>query len=126
MKTHWNWLEGVVFVSSGVLVALVLGYLAVDAASTRDAPPDLVITVGAPVHGEGGWRVPVTVKNQGDSAAEEVHVRVSSRGEGPARDAGELVLSYVPRHSKREGWVAFPGPTEPRDVEASAVGYATP
>jgi uncharacterized protein (TIGR02588 family) len=126
MKTSWNRLEGVVFVSSCVLVALVLGYLGVDAWTSKDGPPDLDIQVGAPVRGTHGWRVPVTVTNQGDTAAEEVHVRVSSKGEaGPGEDA-VFVLSFVPRHSKRQGWVSFRDAPGPGGVEAHAVGYATP
>ncbi|RKH09105.1 hypothetical protein D7Y13_11085 [Corallococcus praedator] len=122
MKTPWNWLEGVVFVSSCVLVALVLGYLAVDAWTMGSGPPDLTVTVGTPVRGVSGWRVPVTVENHGDVAAEEVHVRVSLRGERP--EQSELVLTYVPRQSQREGWVVFG--QEPSDLEARAVGFATP
>ncbi|RKH08894.1 hypothetical protein D7V97_18160 [Corallococcus sp. CA053C] len=126
MKSHWNWLEGVVFVSSCVLVALVLGYLAVDAWRTGSGPPDLAVTVGAPVRGGQDWRVPVTVENHGDTAAEEVHVRVTLRGEAASGEEAELVLAFVPRHSKREGWVAFTKDPSPAGVEAHAVGYATP
>jgi uncharacterized protein (TIGR02588 family) len=126
MKTSWNWLEGVVFVSSCVLVALVLGYLTVDAWTTRNTPPDLGLQVGRPERGTQGWRVPVTVTNQGDTAAEEVHVRVSSRGNGGPGEEAEFVLSYVPRHSKRQGWVSFRDAPGPGGVEARAVGFATP
>ncbi|RKH40571.1 hypothetical protein [Corallococcus sicarius] len=126
MKTRWNWLEGVVFASSCVLVALVLGYLAVDAWRTDSGPPDLAVTVGTPVRGAQDWRVPVTVENRGDTAAEEVHVRVTLRGEAPSGEEVELVLAFVPRHSKREGWVTFRKQPPPAGVEARAVGYATP
>ncbi|CAM4124582.1 hypothetical protein G4177_07105 [Corallococcus sp. ZKHCc1 1396] len=122
MKTPWNWLEGIVFASSCVLVALVLGYLAVDTWTRGDSPPDLTVTVGTPVRGAYEWRVPVTVANHGDMTAEEVHVRVSLRGEGA--EEAEFVLAYVPRHSERKGWVAFR--EEPSDMEARAVGFATP
>ncbi|RYZ39432.1 MAG: hypothetical protein EOO71_20120 [Myxococcaceae bacterium] len=124
MKTPWNWLEGVVFVSSCVLVTLVLGYLAVDAWTMGSGPPDLAVTVGTPVRGASEWRVPVTVENHGDMAAEEVHVRVSLRGQGA--EEAEFVLAYVPRHSKREGWVAFREQPSPSGMEARAVGFATP
>ena len=128
MKMNWNWLEGVVFVSSCVLVALVMGYLAVDAWTTGSGPPDLTVQVGTPVRSEHAkeWRVPVTVKNHGDSAAEEVHVRVSLRGGREPREEAELVLAYVPRKSQREAWVAFREDPAPEGVEAHAVGFATP
>ncbi|RKI67866.1 hypothetical protein D7X55_13055 [Corallococcus sp. AB049A] len=128
MKMNWNWLEGVVFISSCVLVALVIGYLAVDAWTTGSGPPDLTVQVGTPVRSEHAkeWRVPVTVKNHGDSAAEEVHVRVSLRGGREPKEEAELVLAYVPRKSQREAWVAFREDPAPEGVEAHAVGFATP
>lgn len=128
MKTNWNWLEGVVFISSCVLVALVLGYLAVDAWTTGSGPPDLVVQVGTPVAAANAqeWRVPVTVRNHGDSAAEEVHVRVSLRGGREPKQVAEFVLAYVPRHSRREAWVAFREDPTPTGVEAYTVGFATP
>ncbi|MFB1481274.1 hypothetical protein [Corallococcus sp. RDP092CA] len=128
MKTNWNWLEGVVFVSSCVLVALVLGYLVVDAWTTGSGPPDLVVKVGAPVAAANAkeWRVPVTVTNHGDSAAEEVHVRVWLRGGREPKQEAEFVLAYVPRHSQREAWVSFLEDPAPEGVEAHAVGFATP
>lgn len=126
MRMSWNWLEGVVFLSSCVLVALVLGYLAVEAWTTGHGPPDLAVQVGTPVHGGSEWRVPVTVTNHGDTAAEEVHVRVSLRGGSAPREETEFVLAYVPRHSKREGWVSFREAPPPEGVDARAMGFATP
>ncbi|MHA7628653.1 hypothetical protein [Corallococcus sp. M7] len=128
MKTKWNWLEGVVFVSSCVLVALVMGYLAVDAWTTGSGPPDLTVKVGTPVAAANAkeWRVPVMVTNHGDTAAEEVHVRVALRGGREPKEEVEFVLAYVPRHSQREAWVAFRQEPAPEGVEAHAVGFATP
>ncbi|MBZ4335216.1 hypothetical protein [Corallococcus sp. AS-1-12] len=128
MKANWNWLEGVVFISSCVLVALVMGYLAVDAWTTSSGPPDLTVRVGTPVASANAreWRVPVTVTNHGDSAAEEVHVRVSPRGGQEPKEEAEFVLAYVPRHSQREAWVSFRQEPTPERVEARAVGFATP
>ncbi|RKG77248.1 hypothetical protein D7W79_15830 [Corallococcus exercitus] len=128
MRTNWNWLEGVVFISSCVLVALVLGYLAVDAWNTGSGPPDLAVQVGTPVAAANAkeWRVPVTVTNHGDTAAEEVHVRVSLRGGHEPKEETEFVLAYVPRHSQRRAWVAFREDPSPAGVEAHAVGFATP
>ena len=70
--------------------------------------------------------MPVTVENHGDTAAEEVHVRVTLRGDTASREEAELVLAFVPRHSKREGWVAFRKDPASAGVEARTVGYATP
>ncbi|HEX8535854.1 MAG TPA: hypothetical protein VF664_00220 [Cystobacter sp.] len=126
MKAHWNWLEWVVFGVSCALVAAVLGYVAVDAWTMGDTPPDLVVTVGTPLQGSGHWRVPITVENRGEETAEEVRVGVELRQGGEVRERSELFLSYVPRHSRREGWVTFVHEPSPAELEARPLGYARP
>ncbi|QRO01873.1 hypothetical protein JRI60_24070 [Archangium violaceum] len=126
MKANWNWLERSVFAVSCVLVAAVLGYVVVDAWTMGEAPPDLVVTVGKPLQGSGHWRVPITVENRGEETAEEVRVGVDLRQGGEVRERSELFLSYVPRHSRREGWVTFLHEPSPSGLEARPLGYARP
>jgi uncharacterized protein (TIGR02588 family) len=126
MKAHWNWLEWVVFAVSCVLVVAVLGYVAVDAWTMEDAPPDLVVTVGKPHPANGGWRVPITVENRGEETAEEVRVGVDLRQGGEVREHSEFFLSYVPRHSRREGWVTFRHEPASAELDARPLGYAKP
>lgn len=126
MKTNGNWLEGVVFLVSCVLVVLVMGYVAVDAWTMGDAPPDLTVTLGTPERGAGGWRVPVTVRNQGDSAAEQVRVAVEVREGDQVRERAEFVIDYVPRQSHREGWASFRQVPASATLDAAAVGYMKP
>ncbi|ATB34479.1 hypothetical protein [Melittangium boletus] len=126
MKANRNWLEGVVFLLSCVLVALVLGYVAVDAWTAGDAPPDLVITLGGASQGADGWRVPVKVLNRGDIVAEQVRVGVVLRDGERVLEQAEFFLPYVPRQSEREGWVTFRHEPSRHQLDARALGYAKP
>lgn len=126
MKTRWNWLERSVFTASCVLVTGVVVSLAVDTWTMKDSPPDLSITLGPPLRGAGGWRVPVTVLNEGDTAAEQVHVEVVSGEPGPGREHAELSLDYVPRGSRRRAWVTFHQEPAREHLWARPLGYAQP
>ncbi|MET0402518.1 MAG: hypothetical protein ABW123_08945 [Cystobacter sp.] len=126
MRATWNWLEWLVFAVSGLLVTAVVGYLAVDAWTREETPPDLVVTVGTPLAGSGHWRVPITVENRGEETAEEVRVGVDLRQGGQVRERAELTLAYVPRHSRREGWVTFHHQPTRSELEARPLGYAKP
>ena len=126
MKANRNWLERAVFWASCVLVLLVMGYLAWDAWTVGDEPPDLAVTVGTPVRGAEHWRVPVTVENRGDATAEQVRVGVALRQADKVLEQTEFFLSYVPRRSKREGWVTFRHAPTLGELDARPLGYSVP
>lgn len=126
MKVPWNWLERGVFTLSALLVAAVVGFLAVEAWRMGDAPPDLVVTLGEPLPGSGHWRVPVFVENRGEQTAEEVSIAVELRHAGGELEHAELTLAYVPRGSRRGGWVTFPHEPPPGSLTARPLGYAKP
>ncbi len=126
MRANRNWLERIVFTGSTLLVVAVLGLLAVDAWSGKDSPPDLSIHLGTPLKGAHGWRVPVRVMNQGDETAEQVRVAVVWTQGGQVQERAELQLDYVPRHSRRNGWVSFTQEPRPAELKAHSLGYATP
>lgn len=126
MKLTWNWLERGVFTLSALLVAAVLGFLAVEAWSMGDSPPELIILLGPPVQGSGHWQVPVFVGNQGTQTAEEVRIVVERRHAGEVVESAELSLAYVPRRSRRSGWVTFQHEPEPGSLSARPLGYSSP
>ena len=126
MKPTWNWLERGVFTLSALLVAAVLGLLTLETWIMGDTPPDLVVSVGTPLEGSGHWRVPVSVENHGSQTAEEVRLEVQLRHAGEVLERAELTLSYVPRRSRRAGWVTFQHKPEPGGLTARPLGYARP
>ncbi len=121
-----NWLECSVFAISLLLVVGVVAYLAYDAASMTDNPPDLAVRVGTPEQHSGYFAVPITVTNAGDTTAEGVVVEVVVE-RGDKQEQAQFEIAYVPRQSEREGWVTFEQDPQTADrVNARAIGYEQP
>jgi uncharacterized protein (TIGR02588 family) len=122
-----NWFEWIIFSVGLVLVLATLGYLAYDAATITDAPPTLEARAGASLERPHNFIIPVTLINHGDQTAEGVLVEVVLESGGQEKERGEMTIAFLPRRSRREGWVAFQ--TDPRNVErikARVMGYEKP
>ena len=124
-KVEKNWLEWIVFGISLALVASTLGYLVYDGATAGDAPPDVEVKTGEPVQRDESFIVPVTVMNRGDRTAEGVVIEVVLES-GTGEERGEFSVAFLPRRSKREGYVKFK--TDPRTGRLSprVLGYEKP
>jgi uncharacterized protein (TIGR02588 family) len=118
--------EWIVFAVSLVLVAGTVGLLAWDAVQGEDSPAALSIELGRPEPREGTWAVPVTVRNRGDMTAENVNVEVTLETPGAAPETAEFEAAFVPRQSKREGWVTFRSDPSRGKLSGRAAGYSTP
>ena len=121
-----NALEWVVFAVSACIVLASLGYLAVSAVRGGHTPPDLRVFAGTPNARAGVHRVPILVRNAGDSTAESVHVEVVLRRGEREVERAELDLAFVPRKSEREAWVTFREDPRCCAIVARAVGYEKP
>jgi uncharacterized protein (TIGR02588 family) len=121
-----NWLEWSVFAVGLLLVAGVIGYLVYDAATLGDAPPSMVVRLGAPEQRSNMYAIPVAVTNQGDQTAEGVVVEVLlERGE--EQEQAQFEIAFVPRRSTRTGWVVFR--TDPRgadQITGHVLGFEAP
>jgi uncharacterized protein (TIGR02588 family) len=124
-KVAKNRLEWFVFGLGLALVLATIGYLAREALTTGDGPPEVVVRFGDPRPGADGYMVPVTVYNRGDRTAEEVIVRIELSADD-VRETADLAVAFLPRRSRREGWVAFR--TDPRlgELRVGAVAYEVP
>jgi len=121
-----NWLEWSVFAVSLLLVVAVVAYLAYDAVSSAERPPDLAVQLGAPEQHADHFAVPITVTNAGDQTAEGVVVEVVVE-RGGEQEQAQLEIAYVPRQSQREGWVTFEqNPQTADSMTARAIGYEQP
>jgi uncharacterized protein (TIGR02588 family) len=125
-KVQKNWLEWVVFAIGFVLVAFTLGYLIYAGLTLGDTPPSLEVRLGVPEKQAHSFIVPVTVLNHGDETAASVHVEVVMESEGAEEDRGRLDIAFVPRHSKREGWVTFQQDPSKSQLKARVLGYERP
>lgn len=95
------------FAVSLVLVATTLGYLGYEILTRGSKPPDLSLTLGEPQPGRAGYVIPVLITNHGDTTAQDVRVEVRLHGPGAEEQRAELEFPFVPRHSRRRGWVTF-------------------
>ena len=121
-----NVLEWSVFLASAIIVLATLGYLGVSAIRGDKSPPDLRVLVGTPVWHAGVHRVPIVVRNLGESTAGSVHIEVVLRRGEEEVERAELDLAFVPRKSEREGWVTFRNDPRCCAVVTRAVGYERP
>lgn len=119
-------LEWIVFAVSLVLVAGTVGFLAWDALQGEGSPAALSVEVGRPEPRGGAWAVPVTVRNRGDETAEGVKVEVTLESPGAPPEVADFEAAFVPRRSKREGWVTFRTDPSRGRLSGRATGYETP
>lgn len=124
-KLEKNALEWTVFGVSLVLVMATLAYLAREVVTTGSRPPELVVQLGTPRPVTHGFQVPVTVLNRGDHVAEGVNVVITLVAKAE-REEAVLNLAFLPRQSKREGWVTFRGDPSNGELEIGPVVYASP
>jgi uncharacterized protein (TIGR02588 family) len=125
-RVEKNRLEWAVFGVGLVLVLGTVGFLAWDAATGRDSPPDLSVTLGSPERRAEAWAVPVTVRNRGEETAEGAHVEVVLELPDGTQEEAEIDFAFVPRGSKREGWVQFLHPPASGRLTGRVTGYEQP
>lgn len=115
MKLQKNWLEWLVFVVSFAIVLFTLVYLVYDSATSAKTPANIELELGTPQQQANRFIIPVSVTNSGDTTAETVQIEVTLENSGKEQENAQLEIAFIPRHSKRKGWVTFK--TNPRTVE---------
>jgi uncharacterized protein (TIGR02588 family) len=125
-KVTKNPLEWVVFAISLVLVLATLGYLVRETLAGRSGPPDVVAQVGPPQPSSSGYLVPVEVANVGMTTAEDVLVPVVLEMPDGTREEGQLNIAFLPRDSRRHGWVSFRGDPSRGKLSLGAIAFEVP
>lgn len=125
-KLQKNWLEWIVFAIGLVLVVFTLAYLIYAGATFGEAPPRLEVRLGTVQESTSNFIVPVTVINHGDETAAGVHIEVVMESGDEEKERGEIEIAFVPRHSKREGWVTFAQDPRTAQLKARVLGYEKP
>jgi uncharacterized protein (TIGR02588 family) len=126
MKVKKNALEWIVFAVSALLIAGVVASLVLETVRSNEHPPHLRIRIGEAVEAAGAFRLPVEVVNEGDITAEQARIEVILESDGEALERAELTIAFVPRKSKREGWVTFRRDPRCCEVVARAAGFEKP
>ena len=121
-----NALEWAVFTLGLFAVLATVGYLIYDAATGDDSPPDLRVEIGRPLDLSGVFAVPVTVYNRGGETAAGVTVEVVLEVPGSPPERAGFDVAFVPRQSRREGWVTFRQDPRKGRLTGRAAGYENP
>lgn len=126
MNVRKNPLEWTVFAAALAIVAGCVALLVMMMLRTKDAPPELVVTVGRAERVSSGFRIPVQVRNDGDETAEQVLIDVTLESAGEEMDRAELTIAFVPRRSVRHGFVVFGRDPQCCKITARATGFEVP
>jgi uncharacterized protein (TIGR02588 family) len=120
-----NHLEWTVFGISLALILSVAGLLVYQEMTGGDSPASLVARAGEARDTPDGYVVPVDVRNEGDTTAEEVQLEATlTWRDGVER--GEAVLPLVPYRSDRRVWIAFSHDPRDGEIKVRVLGYREP
>ncbi|TQN60559.1 hypothetical protein FLX27_16085 [Agrobacterium tumefaciens] len=123
-KPHWiEWVTGLL---SSLMVIGILAWVGYEALTQDATPPDLAIQVGQDDMTEAGHRVEFQVLNRSDRTAAAVTVRGEVIDSGTILESVEVILDYVPAHSKAGGAFIFITETANREIRIQPRGYADP
>jgi uncharacterized protein (TIGR02588 family) len=121
-----NRLEWSVFAVGLVLVLATLGFLIRESVAGDGGPPEVLVTLGPPRPSRGGYLVPVEVTNAGRTTAEDVLVPVALELPDGTREETELNIAFLPRDSKRRGWVTFRADPARGKLQVGAIAFEEP
>lgn len=122
-----NGLEWTVFTLSLLLVITIIGYLVYQVYNQKEETPDIIVETRHDPSDNNPYRYHITVYNRGGQTAETVVIEVTVKKGGKELENAELELPFVPKESKREGWVNFSAdPVLADTMEAHVVSYKKP
>lgn len=120
-----NTVEWSVFAASLVVIAATVATLLYAQLTDNGRPPLIVLEIGEAVRHERTYAVPVDVRNDGDTTAEQVLIQVRLVGSG-VDERGEAQITLLPHGSHRRAWVTFSRDPAAGRLEARVLGYHTP
>jgi uncharacterized protein (TIGR02588 family) len=107
-------------------VLATLGFLVRESIVGAGGPPEVVAHLGEARPSAGGYLIPVEVANTGQSTAEDVLVPIFLDLPGGKREEAELNIAFLPRDSKRNGWVSFRGDPRRGTLRLGAIAFEVP
>ena len=120
-----NTLEWTVFGVSLALIVAVVAVLLHQQFTGEGRPPSFVVTAGNAVETAGGYALPVDVRNEGDTSAEDVRLQATFES-AAGTETGEALLPYVPYRSHRRAWITFSRDPRAGRVTVRVLGYREP
>ena len=125
-KPTKNRLEWTVFAIGLVLVVATLGFLVRESIVGDRGPPEVVARLGEARPSKGGYLIPVEVANLGQTTAEDVLVPIYLDLSDGRREEAKLNIAFLPRGSKRNGWVSFRDDPRHGTFSLGAIAFEVP
>jgi uncharacterized protein (TIGR02588 family) len=111
----------------GLLLTLgVIGYLVYQGLNDRHAPPNLSVIAAAPTAVDGGFLVPLTVRNRSPATAGSVEVRGALEAGGVTVEERRVTFAYVPGQGETIGGLIFRHDPRGYRLQVEAEGYEKP
>ena len=107
----------------GLLVLLLIAFLAYQAVAVRESGPDLSVEVIAVEPAGAGYEVRLQVTNDGGTTAEAVQVGGRLTRDGDQVEQASATLAYVPPESRRDVVLIFSSDPRDGDLTVGPEGY---
>lgn len=121
---HWiEWLTGCI---SALLVTAMIGWIAYEAVTRQETPPELVVTAGRSEVVAGGYRVPFEISNRAPTTAANVMIIGRLAENGRTIEESQVLLDYVAAESRSAGALLFAENPAGRTLDIRPVGYTDP
>jgi uncharacterized protein (TIGR02588 family) len=121
--SRWEWAAAAL---GALVVGGTIGFLAYEAATEENTPPDLVVRAGPVTRTSAGWLVEVRAENRGATTAAQVRVEGELEGDTGAVETSEVTIDYVPGDSERRAGLLFRRDPRRHRLEVRARGFDLP
>lgn len=118
-----EWATGLV---SAVIVLVMIGWVAREALTEQETPPEFLVTVIDRAAVEGGYRVTFDIANRSSQTAATVVVRGEIVDGNATVEDADITFDYIPGQSKASGSVFFSQDPGSRSIRLRAIGYTEP
>ena len=119
----WEW---IVAALGFILVASVIGFLLYEALGENQMPPDVKLSVVSVVKTGNGYRVKITVVNQGGTTAEGVVVEGTLRRGTEPIERSQTTIDYLPPRSEKRAGLFFTRDPRQFELQVRPFGYEEP
>lgn len=111
----------------GLILTLgVIGYLLSEAARDRATPPSLSVRAEPAQRTEGGYVLPVVVRNSSYATAASVEIRGTLEQNGEVLEERRATFAYIPGRGEARGGLVFQQDPARLAVKVAAEGYEEP
>lgn len=121
-----HWIEWVTGVLSSLLVGAMIGWIAWQALTAVEQPPQLSVTVTQVEKAGDFFRVEFDIANVANTSAASVTVMGEISGGDMPAETAEVTFDYVPAQSKSRGALLFRSNPAGRELKVQPAGYTEP